>query len=144
LAHSRGHLYRAILEATAFGVAHNLEVMRAAGATPQRSVAVGGGAKSELLLQIVSDVTGLEQELPAQTIGAAYGDAFLAGLATGLLSLSDLCSDWVRITRRFTSDKARHALYQEYYRIYRRLYACTMEELHALAQLGALRAEGEQ
>jgi xylulokinase len=136
LAHGRGHLYRAILEATAYGVAHNMEAMQAAGGAPRRTVAAGGGAKSDLLLQIVSDVTGLEQELPAQTIGAAFGDAFLAGLASGLLSLSDLRSHWVRIARRFAPDPARHALYQEYYRIYRDLYVHTQDDVHALARLG--------
>ena len=137
LAHGRGHLYRAILEATAYGLAHNVEVMRASDATPERVVAVGGGAQSELLLQIVSDVTGLEQELPEQTVGASYGDAALAGLATGLLSLSELRSSWVRIKRRFTPDAARQALYQQYYRVYRDLYPHTREDVHTLARLGS-------
>jgi xylulokinase len=137
LAHGRGHLYRAILEATAYGVAHNLEVMCAAGAHPRRAVAVGGGAQSELLLQIVSDVTGIEQNLPAQTIGASYGDAFLAGLAVGLLSPSDLASEWVRIVQRIQPDAGRGEIYKEYYRIYRDLYPHTVGELHALARLGA-------
>ncbi len=137
LAHGRGHLYRAIQEAIAFGVAHNMEAMQAAGAQLRRAVAVGGGTKSELLLQIVSDVTGIEQELPAQTIGAAYGDAFLAGLATGLVQMQDLESQWVRIARRFVPDPQRRELYQEYYRIYRDLYPHTKEDMHALAELGA-------
>lgn len=137
LAHGRGHLYRAILEAIAFGVAHNMEAMRAAGARPRRAVAVGGGARSELLLQIVSDVTGIEQELPAQTLGASYGDAFLAGLATGLVPMSALESQWVRMARRFVPDPELHELYQESYRIYRDLYPHTREDMHALASLGA-------
>jgi len=136
LAHGRGHLYRAILEAMAFGVAHNMEAMRAAGARPRRAIAVGGGTRSELLLQIVSDVTGIEQELPAQTIGAPYGDAFLAGLATARLSLSDLESDWVSIARRFVPDPGRHTLYQDYYQVYRDLYPHTMADMHTLAELG--------
>jgi xylulokinase len=136
LAHGRGHLYRAILEATAYGVAHNLEVMRASGARPRRAIAAGGGTKSELLLQIVSDVTGIEQALPAQTIGASYGDAFFAGLATGLVSRTDLGTKWVRIARRFVPDPARHALYQKYYDVYRGLYPHTVEDMHTLARLG--------
>jgi xylulokinase len=136
LAHGRGHLYRAILEATAYGVMHNLEVMQADGAKPRRAIAAGGGTKSDLLVQIVSDVTGVEQELPAQTIGAAYGDAFFAGLATGLVSRSTLESEWVRIVRRFTPDPARHELYQEYYAIYRNLYPHTVQDIHELARLG--------
>ncbi len=137
LVHSRGHLYRAILEAIAHGVAHNMEAMRAAGAKPQRVVAVGGGAKSDLLVQTVSDVTGIEQELPAQIIGASYGDAFLAGLATGLVPREALEQQWVHIARRFVPDPARQRLYQDYYRIYRDLYPHTKRDVHALAEIGA-------
>jgi xylulokinase len=137
LAHGRGHLYRAILEATAYGLAHNTEVMEAAGAVPGRVVAAGGGTQSDLWLQIVSDVTGWTQELPAQRIGACYGDAFWAGLATGQVKLADLNGAWVQIERRFYPDPDRHALYQEYYRIYRDLYLHTVDDVHALARLGA-------
>jgi xylulokinase len=136
LAHGRGHLYRAILEATAYGVAHNLEVMRASGARPRRAIAAGGGAKSRLLPQIVSDVTGIEQELPEETIGAAYGDAFFAGLATGLVARPDLASRWVRTKRKFIPNPERHELYQPYYAVYRRLYPHTRDDVHALARLG--------
>lgn len=135
LAHGRGHLYRAALEATAYAVAHNLEAMRQVGGSARRAVAAGGGARSELLLQIVSDVTGVEMELPAQTIGAAYGDAFLAGLTAGLLDLPSLAADWVHLTRRFVPDLARREAYQEYYRVYRELYPQTREAMHRLAAL---------
>lgn len=136
LAHGRGHIYRAILEATAYGVRHNLEAMRAGGASPRRAIAAGGGAKSDLLVQIVSDVTGIEQELPAQTVGAAYGDAFLAGWAAGLVSRAAFESQWVRIGRRFTPDLRRHEQYRPYYEIYRSLYPHTIQDVHALARLG--------
>jgi xylulokinase len=137
LTHTRGHLYRAILEATAYGTAHNMETMHAAGAQVNRAVAVGGGAKSDLLLQIVSDVTGIEQLVPTKTIGASYGDSFIAGLATGVLTISDLESTWVQIARHVTSDPVRHEIYKEYYRIYRELYPRTCKEMHALARLAA-------
>ncbi|MBN1934245.1 MAG: sugar kinase, partial [Anaerolineae bacterium] len=142
LAHGRGHLYRAILEATAYGVLHNLEVMRTGGANPCRAIAAGGGTKSDLLVQIVSDVTGIEQELPAQTVGAAYGDAFLAGLAVGLVSRSTLESQWVRMVRRFTPDPVRREQYKPYYTIYRSLYPHTLQDMHALAQLGREQVSG--
>jgi xylulokinase len=135
LAHRRGHLYRAVLEATAYAVAHNLEAMQAAGGVARRAVAVGGGARSDLLLQIVSDVTGVEQALPEQIIGASYGDAFLAGLAIGWLDMAALPRDWVRIARHFAPDPGRRAAYQAYYAVYRALYPQTADAMHRLAQL---------
>ncbi len=138
LAHTRADLYRAVLEATAYGVRHNVEVMREMGASPRRLVAVGGGTKSRPWVQIVSDVTGLPQDLPAQTIGASYGDAFLAGLATGLVPrLDNLATDWVRDTAQIEPDRAHHALYDEYYALYRALYEQTKATQHRLAELGA-------
>ncbi len=137
LAHTRGHVYRAVLEGTAYGIAHNLEAMREAGAEASRIVAVGGGAKNALWLQIVSDVSGLPQQVPAQTIGASYGDAFLAGHAAELIpSLDTLDSSWVQSGRTVEPDPTAHARYAEYYALYRRLYEDTAQIQHALAHLG--------
>ncbi len=134
LAHSRGHLYRAVLEGTGYGVRHNLEVMAGMGATPTRLVAVGGGAKNRLWMQIVSDITGLPQFLPRQTIGASYGDAFLAGLATGLVpNRSDLAAHWVSIDEIIEPQPANAGLYEDLYAVYRRLYEQTIAEQHTLA-----------
>ncbi len=137
LSHDRRHVYRAILEGTAYAISHNLEAMRGAGGQPRRIIAVGGGAKNHEWLQIVSDVCGVPQEVPAQTIGASYGDAFLAGLATGVIdSLSVLEATWVKSERTIEADSRNHDLYREYYAIYRRLYDDTVADQHDLAALG--------
>ena len=133
LNHSRGDLYRSVLEATALGVRHNLEEMRRSGAVIDRVHAVGGGTASRLWPQIVSDVTGLTQEIPARTTGASYGDAFLAGLSVGLVSDRDsLLRDWVRITDRVEPDPSRMGVYDDLYRLYRRLYRSTRSVVHDL------------
>lgn len=122
LSHSRAHLYRAVPEGTAYGVRHNLEAMGEMGAVPRRLVAVGGGAKGRLWLQTVTDVTGVPQVVPERTIGAAYGDAFLAGLATGIIpDLAALGRDWVRTATTLTPEPTAHAAYGAYYRVYRDL-----------------------
>ncbi len=136
LGHTRADLYRAILEGTAFGVRHNLETMAAMGSTPRRLVAVGGGARNRTWLQIVSDVTGVPQDVPERTTGAAYGDAFLAGLATGLIpDLGKLTSQWVRIGETLRPAAAVRPLYDELYGIYRDLYDNTRDQLHDLARI---------
>jgi xylulokinase len=52
-----------------------LEIIQAAGGDPRRLVAVGGGTRGGLWAQVVSDITGREQDLPSPSIGASYGDA---------------------------------------------------------------------
>lgn len=136
LSHTRGHLYRALLEGTAFGVRHNLETLREIGATPKRIVAVGGGAGNRLWLQIVSDVAGVSQVIPARTIGAAYGDAFLAGLATGIIpDLGALGRDWVQVEEVLEPRTHEHERYGPYYQVYRDLYEHARDDLHALTRL---------
>ncbi|MGI8476231.1 MAG: FGGY-family carbohydrate kinase [Thermomicrobiales bacterium] len=136
LTHTRAHLYRSMLEGTAYGVRHNLETMAEMGATPTRLVAVGGGAKNRLWLQIVSDVTGVRQMVPERTIGACYGDAFLAGLASGIVGdKSALRRTWVREALTMEPDPGRHAVYALYYDVYRRLYRNTVEEMHDLSSI---------
>ncbi len=137
LSHTRAHLYRSVLEGTAFGVRHNLEAMTAMGVPPKRLVAVGGGAKNDLWLQIVSDATGYAQIVPERTIGASYGNAFLAGVATGIIpDRNALNREWVKIAKAVEPNAQARDVYQPYYDLYRRLYEKTKEEMHALAELG--------
>lgn len=125
--HTAGDLYRAALEATAMGVRHNIEAFRAAGATIDRVVAVGGGTTS-LWTQIVSDVTGLTQEVHTHTLGACYGSARLAAEAVGVGTDS-----WNPVAFEVVPQPERSADYDELYQLYRRLYEATADITHALA-----------
>ncbi|PFG41055.1 xylulokinase [Georgenia soli] len=129
ISHTRGDLYRAALEATAFGVRHNIETFREAGVDVSRVVAVGGGTQSSLWPQIVSDVIGLPQEIRQVTVGASYGDAFLAARAAGL----DVdIATWNPVTA--TVEPNTHQVYEDHYGHYRDLYAQTHHIQHALAR----------
>jgi xylulokinase len=132
LSHSRKHLFRAVLEGVAYGIRHNIETFQEIGAPVQRIVAVGGGTKSKTWLQIVSDIVGIKQEIPAQTIGASYGDAFLAGLATGILKKDDL-NTWVKHDEFIDPDPKQKQNYNHYYENYLELYKQTREIMHNLS-----------
>lgn len=132
LSHSREHLYRAVLEGVAYGIRHNIETFQEIGAPVKRIVAVGGGTKSKTWLQIVSDIVGIKQEIPALTIGASYGDAFLAGLATGILKKDDL-NNWVKHEALIEPDPDQKQIYNHYYENYLELYKQTREIMHDLS-----------
>lgn len=132
LGHTRGHLYRALLEATAFGARHLLEVVNEAGGEGERVVAVGGGTKGGLWPQIISDVTGMTQRIPEQTVGACYGDAMLAGMAVGIL---DRSAKWTSMTETVEPNPENRGIYDELYAIYRDLYPATRPMAHALANI---------
>ncbi|MFD5214337.1 FGGY-family carbohydrate kinase [Microbacterium sp. NPDC058345] len=133
LQHGRGDLYRAALEATALGVRHNVETMRAAGADIRRIVAVGGGTQGRLWLQVVSDVTGLVQEVPATTIGASYGAAFLAASAVADAGAEPAITDWNPIAETIEPDPGLRETYDRLFDRYVRLYAGTRDLVHELA-----------
>ncbi len=128
--HTRGDLYRAALEATALGVRHNVEAIRAAGGTIDRVVAVGGGTQGDLWLQVVSDVTGLTQEVRSVTIGASYGAAFLAAGAVATVAITE----WNPVLRTVAPDSALAADYDALYALYLELYAATAGVAHSLAE----------
>lgn len=132
LRHSRGHLFRAIYEGIAFGIRQIQELLDDAGGPAQRVIAVGGGTQGGLWTQIVSDVTGREQLVPAETIGASYGDALLAAIGTGLVPPE---TNWVRPGRAVTPDASRRAGYDRLYDVYRQLYPTTRQLVHDLAAL---------
>ncbi|GEM49570.1 FGGY-family carbohydrate kinase [Deinococcus cellulosilyticus] len=132
LSHTRAHLFRATLEGVAFGIRHNLETFRDLGADINRVVAVGGGAQSRMWPQIVSDVCNMEQVLPEVTVGASYGNAFLAGLASGHLNMTDLKA-WSRPREVLKPGAHNHQIYSELYPHFLALYQQNrglMHELH--------------
>jgi xylulokinase len=129
LSHTRGDLYRAALEATGFGVRHNIETIEAAGGDIRRIVAVGGGTQGRLWTQIVSDVTGRSQEVRAVSIGASYGGALLAAQLRAEVSIDE----WNPVAEIVTPRVDAVARYDELYALYRRLYLDTADVVHALA-----------
>lgn len=132
LHHTRDHLFRAVLEGVGFGVRHNLESFESIGAQVERVVAVGGGTRGDTWLQIVSDISGKRQLVPRLTIGASYGDAFLAGCATGAVARADLPS-WVGAPREIVPSATATPVYDAAYARYLELYRATKAVVHALA-----------
>ena len=133
LAHGRAHLYRAMLEGSAYGARHILEEMAAAGGHVRRGVAIGGGTRGGLWTQIVSDVTGIpRQDVPHVTIGASYGDALFAARATGLVEAD---TTWNRADDAIEPDPTHREVYDDLYATYRELYPATKEQMHRVADL---------
>jgi xylulokinase len=132
LSHSKGHVFRSLLEATGFGLRHIFEALDHIAPMRRRLVAVGGGAQSAVWPQIVSDITGEPQELPEQTIGASYGDALLAAIGAGLVEPT---TSWARQQTLISPQPATRALYDESYAVYRELYPATATQVHRLAAL---------
>jgi len=100
--------------------------------------ASGGGGRSPLWRQIQADVFGREMVTINATEGSAYGAALLAATGTGCFaSVQEACRSAIRITDRCVPDPARARLYEDYYGVYRNLYAQLRESFRAVASIGA-------
>lgn len=130
LTHDRGDLYRALIEGIAFGTGHVFEAYGDVGQTPNRLLAVGGGVKNELWLQATSDVSGIDQIISSKTIGASYGNAFLAACAIGKAERDDI-ADWNPAKRKV--DAQSHDSYVRNFELFKQLYIRTRDIMAELA-----------
>jgi len=126
---SRAEVYRALIEATAYGARAIIERMREYGVAIDRVVCCGGIAeKNDLFMQIYADVIGQPMLIAGSpqtpALGAAVAAAVTAGAAAGGYA------DWTDAQRHMTSIKdkrfdprpAARAVYDDLYGIYRELH----------------------
>jgi len=93
---NKGHLARAVLEATAFQTREMVEAMEKDSGVPLNVLRTDGGmVENELLMQFQADILDRPVVRPAVKETTALGAAYAAGLAVGFFSdLNDLRSRW--------------------------------------------------
>ncbi|MCL2780971.1 MAG: FGGY family carbohydrate kinase [Actinomycetia bacterium] len=77
---TRGELFRACLEAVAYGFRHHLDVYAELGIAPESARVTNGGSKSRLWKQVVADVCGITLEPVLDHPGASLGAAVVAAI----------------------------------------------------------------
>lgn len=132
LTHNRGDVYRALLEGIALGTGHVIETFADAGVPPERLLAVGGGTQNPVWVQATSDICGLSQTVRRNTVGAAYGDAFLAAVALGEARLEDI-ETWNPVAETIRPDPGHADLYAKHLDLFKRLYRQTRD---LMAEIG--------
>jgi xylulokinase len=125
LASSRGDLFRAVLEATAYGFRHHLDVFAELGLAPRRVRVTNGGSRSVLWRQIVADVIGYPMETLEGHAGSALGAAFAAGMGVGIFESWQAVEAYVRVGE--VVEPRPDPRYEESYRRYRALYPALRE-----------------
>lgn len=122
------HIYRALVESTAFGTRIIADALTTAGVPITRVVAGGGLTRNRLLMQIYADVLGLEIDIAgasqASALGAAMLGAVAAGASTGGYTTIDEAATAMAptATERYRPDPRAHARYDALYAIYTALY----------------------
>jgi glycerol kinase len=93
---TKGHIARAVLEATAWQTREVLDAMNADSGVPLTALKVDGGMVfNDLLMQFQADVLGVPVVRPKVAETTALGAAYAAGLAVGFWSaVEDLRANW--------------------------------------------------
>lgn len=122
LTHGRGHLWRALLEAIAYGFRHHLDVLLDMGHKPERLFASDGGTRSRIWMQIVADIVGMPLQLLDNPHGSSVGAAWVAAIGSGLSDDWSGVSALARLGERVEPNEAHRAVYDAGYRRYRASY----------------------
>ncbi|MDQ8199396.1 ribulokinase [Pelagicoccus enzymogenes] len=81
---TQAEIYRALIEATAFGARMILEQLESGGVTIDRIICAGGIAeRNQLLMQIYADITGRELRISSSSQTCALGAAVVAAVCAG-------------------------------------------------------------
>ncbi|PRO64554.1 FGGY-family carbohydrate kinase [Alkalicoccus urumqiensis] len=114
--HTAVHIYRSILEAIAFDMKANIGAMlKEIDDTIEALVVTGGGAKSDVLMQILADTFGLPAARRSGRSSACLGAAVSAAVYLGTYgSFSEAQRAMIRNDAVFPPDKQRHQFYTEW------------------------------
>ncbi len=123
LHHGRAHFARSIMEAIAYIVRRNVDVLGEMGIGVKEVRVLGGGARSRVWNQVKADVLGLPVVTTENEEAASLGAAILAGVAVGTFSsVDDAVARMVVVKDRYEPDPANRAAYDAGYETYRGLY----------------------
>jgi len=123
--HTRGHLYRAILEGVAYALREGKErtEKRSHVAITDLRVA-GGGSQSDAAMQITADVFGLPASRPHTYEASGLGAAIDVAVGLGLHGdFATAVSAMTRLGQTFEPNPAHHRLYNDlYHGVYKEMY----------------------
>jgi xylulokinase len=135
--HTKYHIYRAILESIGYGLRRNFDAMETKGVRVKRIISSGGGIANALWVQLMSDITGVDQIcIDLQGYGAPLGNAYMAGMATDQFTMNE-CLDFIGRfpTRNIKANPKATAVYGRYYSVFLGLYRDLEQSFDRLADV---------
>jgi xylulokinase len=122
-ADTQSTIVKGLLEGLTFELRNNLDLLRDLGVSINELHAVGGGAKSDLWLQLKADICQIPLRVPQVTEAACLGAALLAGVAAGVYTDYEAAVEQtVQLHRRIEPQTDNCAAYDKKYQLYRQVY----------------------
>lgn len=119
----RYQIYKSVLESTCFEEKLNLLNMENSGIVTNELRCIGGGARSDVWLQIKADITGRKVSSLKISEAGCLGAAILAGLGCGVFSsASEAVTRFVKVKKEYYPNLEGQKLYEEKYEQYLTLY----------------------
>lgn len=135
--HTRAHVYRALLEGIAYALREGKERIEARSRAPLRRLMVaGGGARSDVAMQITADIFGLPATRPRIRESSALGAAIVAAVGLGIFG--DFPAAVAAMTHQGDTFTPRPDASARYDRLYREVFCPIYPRLRPLYR--ALRA----
>ncbi len=136
LNHTKGHIVRAMMEAVAYALYDSYQLIKKSGLKINYPIVLNeGGAVSKLWRQIICDVFDAPIVLMKRRTGAPFGDAILAGVATGVFKDYSVAKEWAEYIDPMEPNPENHARYMEYFALYKQIYHHVKEDFRSLARL---------
>jgi xylulokinase len=122
--HTRGHLYRSILEGIAFEILFEINaVEKSIDSVVKEFIAIGGGAKSNLWLQIFADITGKNVCIPQTNEASALGAAITAAVGSGWFkTFNEAAGAMTGVKKVIIPNKKNHKIYKQLFLTYGKIY----------------------
>ncbi len=126
-----GHFYRASLEAVGFNLLQIAGIWSTE--TIKRIIATGGFTVSKLWVQTIADQFGGPVTIRSGEETGAIGAAMMAGKSLGWWTdYRDTPLSSAELTQIFQPNEDHHAIYREYFSVYKRLYPILRQEMENL------------
>lgn len=132
LSHTKKHLYRSALEAVGFSINQHFDIFNENDVKIDKIMAVGGGTKNPIWMQIIADITGKTIYTSEVTIGASFGDAMMAAMGIKYFNSFDEISKIIKRGTNYTPNMDNHEKYKKYQRIFNELYENNKDLMHRI------------
>ena len=116
--HGAGHLVRALYEGIGYSLRECKEVLNSCGVQPANFRITGGGVRSKIWTQSVSDILDAELEQPV-VADASFGAALLAGVGVGIFQDEKSAIEKVSVQSKVHPIKDNINLYKDGFAIYK-------------------------
>lgn len=121
--HGMNEICRSVMEGVTFAMRDSVEICQEMGHPVTEIRANGGGARSELWLQMQADIYKANVVTMNMEEGPAAGAAILAAVGAGhFRNVEEGCDAWLKVTGTYEPNAETARIYDEYYAAYKDLY----------------------